>query len=367
MADVSAVTTGFFPTAKEGFTTTLASTISSGAATVPLNSVAGFSNGQYVVLVVEPTSDTAKQAFTGQVDTAGVQITGVKWTEGTNQSHAAGATVVDYETATHWALYSKGLLVEHNQDGTHADVTAETLAVSGATTLTGALTVKSYDGWINTADTWTYASATTFTIAGVDRTAQFPVGTKIKLTQTTAKYFYVTASAFGTDTTVTITGGSDYSLANAAITSPALSYDATPQGFPQRFAFTPSWTNLTTGNGTNVGYFSMQGRQVTVKQLFTFGSTSAMGTAPRFALPIAPNTDALSSIVSGFAGTANINDATGSTYPSLALYSSASSGSCLIRIMAADVTSASHREITATVPFTWTTSDTVQSYFTYEV
>ena len=40
------------------------------------------------------------------------------------------------------------------------------------------------DGWIKATDTWTYASATTFTIAGVDRTAMFPKGTKIKLTQT---------------------------------------------------------------------------------------------------------------------------------------------------------------------------------------
>lgn len=118
MATVSSVTTGFFPTAKEGFTTTLASTISSGATTVPLNSVSGFSNGEYVVLVVDPTDATKKQAFTGQVDTSGVQITNVVWTEGTNTSHTAGATVVDYETATHWALYRKGLLVSHNEDGT---------------------------------------------------------------------------------------------------------------------------------------------------------------------------------------------------------------------------------------------------------
>lgn len=118
MSDVSAATK-HFPTAKEGFTTTLASTISSGAATVPLNSVTGFSNGETVVLVVDPTDASKKQAFTGVVDTSGVQITGVVWTEGTNTGHTAGATVVDYETATHWALYSKGLLRDHNQSGYH--------------------------------------------------------------------------------------------------------------------------------------------------------------------------------------------------------------------------------------------------------
>jgi len=86
---------------------------------VPLNSVTGFSNGEKVVFVVDPTDATKKQAFTGTIDTSGVQVTGVTWTEGSNTSHTAGATVVDYETATHWALYSKGVLVEHEQDGTH--------------------------------------------------------------------------------------------------------------------------------------------------------------------------------------------------------------------------------------------------------
>ena len=34
-----------------------------------------------------------------------------------NQTHTAGATVVDYATATHISMVSKGILVEHNQDG----------------------------------------------------------------------------------------------------------------------------------------------------------------------------------------------------------------------------------------------------------
>jgi hypothetical protein len=119
MSTSVASATKYFPTAQNGFQTTLASTISSGAATVPLNSVAGYTNGDTVVLVVDPTSSTLKQTFTGVVDTAGVQITGVVWTAGTNVSHAGGATVVDYETATHWALYSKGLLIGHTQAGLH--------------------------------------------------------------------------------------------------------------------------------------------------------------------------------------------------------------------------------------------------------
>jgi len=111
--------TNHFPSAEDGFTTTLASTVSSGATTVPLNSVAGYTNGEIAVFVVDPSNASKKQAFTGIVDTSGVQLTSVKWTSGTNQDHTAGSTVVDYATATHISMMSKGILVEHTQAGRH--------------------------------------------------------------------------------------------------------------------------------------------------------------------------------------------------------------------------------------------------------
>lgn len=117
MATISSVTK-FFPVPQEGFITTTSGTTLSGAVTVGLNSVTGYTNGDTVCLVIEPTSTTNKQVFTGVVDTAGVQITGVIWTEGTNVTHTAGSTVVDYVTATHLAIVTKGLLVSHNPAGT---------------------------------------------------------------------------------------------------------------------------------------------------------------------------------------------------------------------------------------------------------
>ena len=108
-----------FPDAENGFTSTTAGSVASGAVTVTLNSIAGYTNGQPVVLVIDPTDAAKKQTFTGIVDTAGVQVTSVVWTAGTNQVHALGATVVDYATATHIAMISKGILVEHAQAGTH--------------------------------------------------------------------------------------------------------------------------------------------------------------------------------------------------------------------------------------------------------
>jgi hypothetical protein len=108
-----------FPDAENGFTTTTAGSVGSGATTVTLNSVGGYTNGQPVVLVIDPTDAAKKQTFTGIVDTGGVQITDVVWTAGTNQTHALGATVVDYATATHIAMISKGIQVNHYQTGYH--------------------------------------------------------------------------------------------------------------------------------------------------------------------------------------------------------------------------------------------------------
>jgi len=91
-------------------------------------------------------------------------------------------------------------------------------------------------GWFPAGETWTYASADdptyTFTIAG-DVTGKYSAGMKLKLTQTTAKYFIITKVAYSSpNTTVTIYGGTDYDLADAAITSPYYSTMKAPLGFP---------------------------------------------------------------------------------------------------------------------------------------
>lgn len=92
-------------------------------------------------------------------------------------------------------------------------------------------------GWIDADETWTYASADdptyTFTVAA-DVTGKYSAGMRIKLTQTTVKYFIITAvsSYSGGNTTITVYGGTDYDLADAAISSNYYSTQKAPQGFP---------------------------------------------------------------------------------------------------------------------------------------
>lgn len=129
MSNVTAVT-HLLPTANEGFITTLGSTISSGAATVPLTSVTGLTNGTTFVGIIEP-GQTNQQTFTGIVDTGSSSITGVKWTRGTNVSHSGGASIVDYVTGTALNMITKAIAREHNDDGTHSSITATYLALAG--------------------------------------------------------------------------------------------------------------------------------------------------------------------------------------------------------------------------------------------
>lgn len=147
-------------------------------------------------------------------------------------------------------------------------------------------------GWVSAVgQTWTYATATTFTITG-DYTAILNKGDKIKLTQTTAKYFYVTAVSYSApNTTVTVTGGSDYSLANAAITSPYYSKIASPNGFPTSFNWSPSFTGFSANPSGGIYNFVINGDTCTASWWMpNAGTSNATGftiTAPVTATTIA--------------------------------------------------------------------------------
>lgn len=143
------------------------------------------------------------------------------------------------------------------------------------------------DGWLDdTNETWTYASGSgggtaTFTVPG-DQTAKYTTGTRIKLTQSTVKYFVVvTSSVSSGTTTVTITAGADYTLTNATITANYHSYQANPQGYPGWFTFTPTivgWASTT----ENTGRFAVDGRvcHIYVAIDGTSNATNATFTVP---------------------------------------------------------------------------------------
>lgn len=117
-------------------------------------------------------------------------------------------------------------------------------------------TVKKYlrSGWVEADETWTYASADdpTFVITVPSGAAsKYSVGMKIKLTQTTVRYFIITAV---TDTTLTVYGGTDYDLADAAISANYYSLVKSPQGFPldpDKWTYAPTVTDTTSAGFYN--------------------------------------------------------------------------------------------------------------------
>lgn len=116
MSNLSLVTDNMLPVANETFVDNLSAGISAGAAIVPINSLSEYADGDSVVLTVDP--GTASQAtFIGEKQ--GNTVIDCKWTEGNvGASHAAGATVIDYDSATHYNVVTKILRMFANENGT---------------------------------------------------------------------------------------------------------------------------------------------------------------------------------------------------------------------------------------------------------
>lgn len=124
--------------------------------------------------------------------------------------------------------------------------------------VTQSLGLTRSDGWTPAEETWTRTANTTFTVSG-DLTAKFGKGTRIKVTDTTTKYFVVAGSshAAGT-TTVTITAGSDHVLA-ANPTVRWYSYAVNPQGYPNRFTWAPGYTGFSANPSGGLAQFFVIG------------------------------------------------------------------------------------------------------------
>lgn len=118
----------------------------------------------------------------------------------------------------------------------------------------------------------------TFVISvNADVTALIGVGDRIKLTQTTTKYFGVQAvgSYSGGATLITVFGGTDYTLANAAITNPFYSHAKTPFGWP---ADPNKWAVLVSD--------SNRCQKVTPTQNVWYGGTGLSSPGPSIRVPI---------------------------------------------------------------------------------
>lgn len=132
------------------------------------------------------------------------------------------------------------------------------------------------DGWTSTSVGLTYSSADapTFVITTAsDLSGTIPVGARIKLTQTTVKYFIVTAIDAAT---MTVYGGTDYTLINAAISAPSYSVARVPFGFPAD----PAKWSVDATNATS------QSAKASPVASTWYGETGLSATGPSIVIPI---------------------------------------------------------------------------------
>lgn len=311
---LSSLSSNFFPSAQNGFTTTLASTISSGATTVPLNSVAGYTNGEVATFIVDPSDATKKQTFTGVIDTGGVQVTSVVWTAGTNQSHTSGATVVDYATATHISQISKGILVHADQDGT---------LKAGAVDVAGVLanSVVTTDKINDLAVTTSKLNADAVTAAKLADDSVFPVNLTSGLSGSTWAWQSWTP-------TITASGGG----------GPAI------------------------GDGTYACKYTQIGKTVICRFSITLGSTTTFGSGiVRFSVPVTPENSGKIGV-----GSAYIEDAGSQAYLGMVELTPSTSTIEFSYHSTSGSGRSSYVSGSLGQPFTWGVGDYINATFTYE-
>ena len=155
---------------------------------------------------------------------------------GVNENCQGGETAIDWIKNV---FAGTGLAIDRASSGATLSIDdggASTAKIANNAVTHDKLSNDVVAGWNASDETWTYASSDspsfTFTISG-DKTSKYSPGMRVKLTQTTVKYFIITMISYSSpNTTITVYGGTDYSLVNASITNPFFSTAKAPQGFP---------------------------------------------------------------------------------------------------------------------------------------
>lgn len=126
------------------------------------------------------------------------------------------------------------ILFGKREDGTFGiDVSSSGFDVHSAYEGEMDLTSKATDAWTSlNPNNFTYSDANTITISNYTPSSVFQIGDKIKLVQTTAKYFYITRVNSGT---INVRAGTDYTVANATITEFYFAREKMPSDFTDWF------------------------------------------------------------------------------------------------------------------------------------
>lgn len=140
---------------------------------------------------------------------------------------------------------------------------------------------------------------------------------------------------------------------------------AGPDGFGQAWqSWTPTWTNLTVGNGVVVAKYLQIGKLVICHLSIVLGNTSSVGTEVSFSLPVTQGAYGGSNL--GRLGTVGLLDASAGPAAFEGRLVPLSTSAVIVRVSNTSGTYETLTPLSATVPFTWTTSDEIGGQFWYE-
>lgn len=128
--------------------------------------------------------------------------------------------------------------------------------------------------------------------------------------------------------------------------------------------WTPSWTNLTVGNGTVLAKYVQVGKIVHGYVYLTFGSTTSISGVVSCSLPVTAAANILPGVDTLPIGPVRYLDSGTAGYNGFA--NLASTGVVSLYVLRTDSTYAIDNGVTSTIPFTWTTNDSIRFVFTYE-
>jgi hypothetical protein len=282
----------YYPTTKNGIQKLLAAQLLSTATTgdaITFDDVEGLDNVPGVLVINRINSNgestPSSREFISYTGTAGntvlIETRNVD-SSGAARTHAVGS-IVEFVADAVWAKrVIDQIKVEHNQDGTHSDITADSADITAITADSIAVLATDVNfSWLNVTDTWAYASATTVTVPS-GAASLYQKGDKLRLKQGAGyKYFYIVGVA---DTVLTVTGGSDFTVADAAITDIAISRASSPFGFPGFFNWTPTISGFATAPTITSAYFSLTG--LSVNGHFETATHASNGTTFDISTPI---------------------------------------------------------------------------------
>jgi putative exporter of polyketide antibiotics len=132
-------------------------------------------------------------------------------------------------------------------------------------------------------------------------------------------------------------------------------------GIGEYVAYTPTWGNLTVGNGTATFRYGRVQDLIHVHGKLLFGSTTSVTGNVTMALPVTAGDHAVNAIL----GDTRLGDAGVGT--SFGLVILATTTTVALQAFNASATYLTNTAFTSTVPFTWSTNDEIYVNFIYEV